>query len=229
MIGRLSIVIVTGGVGAGGEDSDAVLPAADVAADALPGAVAGHAGRVGPLMQDKHHVGRAVVVEAGGDGEHAGPVVAAHQVGEPCLELVVQFAEPVRRADTVRRATHRGCGGHQAPTAPSRAASAAARIAASWSCASQTGRRRARARDSGGQRRWTARREPGSRRASPNATMRASDRTRGELRPVPWPSPIVADNASSGTVTPSGFASSQSANRRPSRYTLGPTTGSQNC
>ena len=76
--------------------------------EALPGAIAGHAGGVGSLAHDQHHIGRAVVVEAGSHRQHASPVVARHQLGERGLELAVQLSGGGRARNYRAEATRGG-------------------------------------------------------------------------------------------------------------------------
>ena len=63
VVGSVAGVVVSA-VGAGGEDADAVLAAADLAAEGLPALVAGDAGGVGALGEDGEGVEEAVAVEA---------------------------------------------------------------------------------------------------------------------------------------------------------------------
>ena len=68
---------------------------ADPAAEAVPGAQAGDPGGVGALGADEQHVGGAVGVEPGRDGEHPAPGVAGGELGDGVDELGVQGREPL--------------------------------------------------------------------------------------------------------------------------------------
>src|SRR2546426_883444 len=80
------------GLAAGSEEGDASSAARDRAAEPLPGAVASDPGGVGALAEDEQDVGWAVVMEAGGCREQAGPLLAGDQLGKRAFELVVEGA-----------------------------------------------------------------------------------------------------------------------------------------
>jgi hypothetical protein len=61
-----------------GEDRDAVFASVHVAPEFLPGLVTGHAGGVGTLRVDQHHVSEAVVMELRGHRQHGLPVFGAN-------------------------------------------------------------------------------------------------------------------------------------------------------
>src|SRR4051812_36553756 len=124
----VGLVVVARLVTTGSEDGDASFAASDLPADALPGAIAGDAGCVATLAKDEQDVRGAVVVEAGGDGEHSGPLVPRYELGERVLELAVQFAQSFGCRHGVHRTAWRRA---------ARWASAAARMTASCSSTSQ--------------------------------------------------------------------------------------------
>ena len=100
-LGRGVVVLAGGGVGGGaaaqdrGEDGDAALALVDLAAEVLPGAVAGDAGGVGAGGQDGDGVLERVGVEAAGDAQPALPVLAGAQLADLVGEALVEGGEAV--------------------------------------------------------------------------------------------------------------------------------------
>jgi hypothetical protein len=89
------VVVVVALVGAGGEDGDALFASSDLAAEGLPGAVAGDAGGVGALGEDEQEVVQGVGPEPSGGVEEALPVLAIDEVLDGGDESVVRFGESV--------------------------------------------------------------------------------------------------------------------------------------
>jgi hypothetical protein len=92
-LGRLLVVDRSGPADTGRQDGDAPFTLAHLAAEALPGPVAGHPGGVGTLGQDEQDVVGRVAVEPGGDGEELPPVLALDESLELVEEPVVDLGE----------------------------------------------------------------------------------------------------------------------------------------
>jgi hypothetical protein len=97
LVGRRAVGVGVALVGAGGKDPDAVFAFADLPAEGLPLAGAGDVGGVGSLSENEDAVVRAVAVEAAGDVEHGGPVVAADECFHRGGELFVRALQSIGR------------------------------------------------------------------------------------------------------------------------------------
>jgi len=97
--------------GAGGQDRDALLALADLAAEGPPRGEPGNPGRVGALHKDQELVGGAVGVEPARGVEHRPPLVGAGEGLDPGGDVLVQVREAGGLGGGALGALLRGGGG----------------------------------------------------------------------------------------------------------------------